>query len=545
MSEEDRGEGLDDATLSKVESVLREASGLTLAASVRRSLSTALQRAAESRKMDLASFLEKLLAREQSVVASFVEYAVIGETYFFRHPEHLRELSREAMMMQGTGQIRVWSAGCATGEEPYSIVMSLVASGIPVERIKVTATDISTRSLQKARAATYNPWSVRRIEPAMERRFLNVQGEVVTVSPQVVKPVEFQQHNLMMDAAPVSEQDAVFCRNVLIYFPQEVVRLVLVKLIGALKPGGLLFLSPAEVPLTNDMGLEVTEVQNIPILRVPRKGASEGGSRSGASRRPKLDLVRKLMTPPVTQSTLPPLGATPPVSTPPFSSATPSASATLSKSFAPPAGSTSPSSFAPPAGSTSPSSFAPAARSTPTTGRPPAPGVRPSPPPVRFTVPPAPAAKAPEEAAPPAPLAPPPAALTPDDMLRQALAAAREGKYDQAEALAKEAARKLVPEAYLLLAMVAEARGDLNGAVDAVRKALYLDPQLALGHATLMTLYTQLNRREDADRARQNALRAIEGLDDDHPLRGVETSMTVGVLRQALAARGRAGWQGA
>ncbi len=529
MSEDDRGDGLDDVTLSKVESVLREASGLTLAASVRRSLSTALQRAAESRKIDLTTFLERLLAKEQSVVASFVEYAVIGETYFFRHPEHLRELSREAMMTQ-SGQIRVWSAGCATGEEPYSIVMSLVSAGIPIERIKVTATDISTRALQRARAATYNPWSVRRIEPAMERRFLSVQGEVVTVSPQVCKPVEFQQHNLMMDAAPVSEQDAVFCRNVLIYFPQEVVRLVLVKLIGALKPGGLLFLSPAEVPLTNDMGLEVIEVQNIPILRLPRKGAAEAGGRSSASRRPKLDLVRKLMTPPLTSSTLPPESASPPPSATPFPS------------------------FAPKVGPTPPSGSALAARAA-LGAQTAVPGKRPTPVPVRAPVPsasfvpaarpPEPPAKPAEAVAPPAPPAPPPAALTPDDMLRQALAAAREGKYDQAEALAKEAARKLVPEAYLLLAMVAEARGDLNGAVDAVRKALYLDPQLALGHATLMTLYTQLNRREDADRARQNALRAIEGLDDDHPLRGVETSMTVGVLRQALAARGRAGWQGA
>lgn len=507
--EDDRSEGLDDATLSKVESVLREASGLTLAASVRRSLSTALQRAAESRKMDLTTFLERLLAKEQSVVASFVEYAVIGETYFFRHPEHLRELSREAMLSQSS-QFRVWSAGCATGEEPYSIVMSLVAAGIPLDRIKVTASDISSRALQRARGATYNPWSVRRIEPAMERRFLTVQGEVVTVSPQVCKPVEFLQHNLTMDAAPVSEQDAVFCRNVLIYFPQEVVRLVLVKLIGAIKPGGLLFLSPAEVPLTNDMGLEVTEIQNIPILRVPKKGSAEA-ARGAAARRPKLDMVRKLMVP------LPAVSPPPP---------------------APPPAVSAP----PPAGS------------TPSFPRASVGGTRTTPAPLRLKVPvaapqaaPAPVAqqKPAEQPPPPAPSAPPAADLKPDDILRQALAATREGKYDQAEALAKEAARKLVPEAFLLLAMVAEARGDLNAAVDAVRKALYLDPQLALGHATLMTLYTQLNRREDADRARQNALRAIEGLDDEHPLRGVETTMTVGVLRQALAARGRAGWQGA
>jgi chemotaxis protein methyltransferase CheR len=517
VSEDERGEGLDDATLAKVESVLREASGLTLAASVRRSLSTALQRAAESRKMELPAFLEKLLAKEQSVVASFVEYAVIGETYFFRHPEHLRELSREAVM--STGPFKVWSAGCATGEEPYSIVMSLVAAGIPVERIKVTATDISTRALQRARAATYNSWSVRRIEPAMERRFLAVQNEVVTVSPQVAKSVEFQQHNLMMDSAPVSDQDAVFCRNVLIYFPQEVVRLVLVKLIGALKPGGLLFLAPAEVPLTNEMGLEVIEIQNTPILRVPRKGAGE----AKASRRPKLDLARKMMTMPLVPSV-------PPPANPPPLAVAPSPGAPHAQGLA---------SLGTPqsANAATPARAAMAVRSSGL-------AVRPTPAPVRFTVSavaaPAAAPKPAEVVAPPAPPAPPPAALTPDDMVRQALAAAQEGKYDQAEVMAKEAARKLVPKAYMVLAMVAEAKGDLNGAVDAVRKALYLDPKLALSHAKLMTLYSNLERREDAERARRNALSAIEGLDDDHMLHGVETSMTVGVLRQALKDRGRA-----
>ncbi|MCP3101735.1 chemotaxis protein CheR, partial [Myxococcus sp. K15C18031901] len=128
--------------------------------------------------------------------------------------------------------------------------------------------------------------------------------------------------------------------------------------------------------------------------------------------------------------------------------------------------------------------------------------------------------------------------------LARAVEAARAGRHVEAEALAREAAKALVPEAYLLLAMVAEGRGDLNGAVEAVRKALYLEPRLALGHATLVALYGRMERREDAERSRQNALRALDGLDDEQPLRGVE-AMTAGGLRQALAPRTQAGWQGA
>ena len=159
---------------------------------------------------------------------------------------------------------------------------------------------------------------------------------------------------------------------------------------------------------------------------------------------------------------------------------------------------------------------------------------RPTPPPLPVVPPPAPVAPPP---------APKPAEARVPEVLERALAAARTGDFERAETLAREAARGLIPEAYLLLAMVADGRGELNGALEAVRKALYLEPGLAVAHAMLVSLYDRLERREDAERARQNALRALEGLDDEHLLRGVEL-VTAGGLRQALAARAQAGWQG-
>jgi chemotaxis protein methyltransferase CheR len=94
--------------------------------------------------------------------------------------------------------------------------------------------------------------------------------------------------------------------------------------------------------------------------------------------------------------------------------------------------------------------------------------------------------------------------------------------------------------------MTAEARGDVAGAVEAVRRALYLDPGLAMGHAALVPLYGQLGRADDAARARRNALEAIRDLEDGAPLRGVEP-MTAGALRSALGKPGegrRAGGAG-
>jgi chemotaxis protein methyltransferase CheR len=141
----------------------------------------------------------------------------------------------------------------------------------------------------------------------------------------------------------------------------------------------------------------------------------------------------------------------------------------------------------------------------------------------------------------PAP-APPPAPAP--SLLEQARAAAQAGDHARAESLAREAARALSPEAYLLLALVAEARGDAPAAVEAVRKALYLDPQMALAHAMLVPLFERLGQHEEAERARRNALRVLEGVDDEQVLRGVE-EMTAGGLRRALAPGMKQGKSGA
>ncbi|RKG93375.1 CheR family methyltransferase [Corallococcus terminator] len=481
---------LDDATLAKVEEVLQGACGLTLASSLRRSLEPALARAALARGLSEATFLRQLLLREPLAVEAFIEHAVIGETYFFRHPEHLRALAARARLHPGT--FSVWSAGCASGEEPYSIAMALMAAGLGEGgRFRVLATDVSGRALLRAKAAVYSPWSLRRIEPDLERRFLTVhpgppgQDPQHGVVPEVMRAVDFRRHNLATDAVPSMGFQAIFCRNVLIYFTPEMVQVVLARLVSALAPGGLLFVSPAEVPLTNGLGLETLDADGTPVLRVPLES-----------------------WPTLEAATAPTRRDTPP-------------------SFA----------------------AVSARRDTP----PPANVLRMesrrvSPPPVSAFV----SRPTPEPVTRQTPLPLPPAPVTParvgapNGLLTRALAAAQAGNYEEAEALAREAARTMSPEAYLLLAMVAEARGDLLAAVEAVRKALYLEPQLALGHATLVSLYSRLDQREDAERARQNALRALDGLDDEHPLRGVETTMTAGGLRQALAPRpSQVGWQGA
>lgn len=457
MKEPVHAESLDEATLGRLETVLRGACGMVLAPAVRRSLGTALTRAAEAQGVPTPEFLQRLLAHDTAAVESFIGYAVIGETYFFRHPEQLRELGRLAAA--STGPFLVWSAGCASGEEPYSIAMALLAAGVAPERFRVVGSDVTGRAIERARKATYSPWSVRRMEPEMERRFLVIRLGSVSVPPEVCARVEFRRHNLVTDAPPVVGAQAVFCRNVLIYFPPEVIPGVMQRLVQALAPGGWLFLSPAEVPFAHGLGLEERNVEGLSVLRKPLPGERlpVRGSRAAPLR-----LVARALS--------------------------------------------------------SPRRGAMSSRPAPASQKPPA-----------ATPPPAPQ---------------PPAGPSVSDMLERAREAARTGRYEAAEELARLAARELSPEAYLLLAMVSEGRGDVQGAVAAVRKALYLEPQLALGHAMLVALYGQLGQPEEADRARRNALRALEGLDDELVLRGVE-AVTVGGLRRALVPGRKLGKSGA
>ena len=473
MKEPVRVERLDEATLIGLESVLRIACGMVLAPSVRPSLGTALSRAAESQGLPTADFLQRLLARDTAAVEAFIGYAVIGETYFFRHPEQLRELARVAASHRDP--FLVWSAGCASGEEPYSLAMTLLAAGLPPELIRVVGTDVSSRALERAKHATYSPWSVRRMEPELEKRFLSIRPESVSVPPEVRARVEFRRHNLVTDPPPVSGAQAVFCRNVLIYFPPEVIPSVLERLVRALAPGGWLFLAPAELPFAKGLGLEEREVDGMPVLRKPVPG--EKAPARAPRPAPLRVLARAAPTSPLRRVQ------------------TPSRAAPATQAPAP---------EAPPAAQALRVGQAPA----------------------------------------PTPSSQPHAGSSVPETLEQAVAAARAGQFDLAEELARLAARELSPEAYLLLAMVAEGREDVQGAVAAVRKALYLEPQLAIGHAMLVALYGRLGQPEEAERARRNALRALEGLDDEHVLRGVE-AMTVGGLRRALVPGVRMGKSGA
>ena len=219
-------------------------------------LSTVLGRRLAKRHADRQHYLAELEsgapAEEWSALA---EELTVTETYFFRNRDQLDALAGavlpERMSRDGPPRtLKLLSAGCASGEEPYSLaIIGLEALRHPDWSVSVRAADLNPAALAKARRARYSEWSLRDTSDEMRRRWFIPDGSGMTVAPLARKQVTFESANLAdpdSDLWRPSSYDVVFCRNVLMYFSAEQRRAVIDRLTGALMPGGYLFLGHAE-----------------------------------------------------------------------------------------------------------------------------------------------------------------------------------------------------------------------------------------------------------------------------------------------------------
>lgn len=181
-------------------------------------------------------------------------HLTIGETYFFREPrglELLCEVARTKLAADPQAGLRVWSAGCATGEEPYSIALALRIDvpQLAPERTAILATDLNPASLETARAGVYREWSFRRTAPVLRSAwFCRTDAGQYRLREDVRRQVRFAQLNLAQGAYPpeTAAMDVIFCRNVLMYFSRSQMREVVARLRGCLAEGGWLVVNPSE-----------------------------------------------------------------------------------------------------------------------------------------------------------------------------------------------------------------------------------------------------------------------------------------------------------
>ncbi|MBN1204618.1 MAG: protein-glutamate O-methyltransferase CheR [Myxococcaceae bacterium] len=217
-------------------------------------------------------------AQRRAELEAAVEALTTHETYFFREPAQLRAFSEEVLPVlqqrnAALQRLRIWSAGCSTGEEAYTLAMLLKESrrfeGWDVE---VHGTDISRRVLATARRAEYGPSSLRATTPEQVSRFFEPVGtNKVRVRDEVRAWVSFGQLNLLDAEACqlVARMDAIFCRNVMIYFDIPARKRVLQAFSERLVPGGYLLLGHSENLLNLSADFELVHLRGDLVYRKP------------------------------------------------------------------------------------------------------------------------------------------------------------------------------------------------------------------------------------------------------------------------------------
>ena len=235
---------------------LRERSGLVLSVDKHYLLeSRLLPVARRAGLVGLAELVHRLLSNDcEALAAEVVEAMTTNESFFFRDKipfEHFRDtiIPRLIAARSHRRRIRIWCAAASTGQEPYSLALSIKEMGDRLSgwNVEIVATDISNEALRRARSGIYSQFEVQRGLPIMLLlKYFKQTGENWQIGPDIRAMVQFRALNLISDFAHLGVFDLVFCRNVLIYFDQPTKINVLDRLAQNLDRDGYLVLGAAE-----------------------------------------------------------------------------------------------------------------------------------------------------------------------------------------------------------------------------------------------------------------------------------------------------------
>ncbi len=246
--------------LDRVCSLVYQHSGINLNAEKRIMLEGRLKRRMTSLKLDSYSeYCKYLFAgdRDPNEITQLIDAVSTNKTDFFREKEHFEVLLAKVLpaLAARNGTVReivLWSAGCSSGEEPYTlaIVLTEYARLHPAFRFRILATDISTSVLEKAQRAVFTAEVVNPVPPELRRRFFlrskDRKSNLLRVVPELRQKIEFRHLNLMEDFALPEPADVIFCRNVIIYFDRPTQERLFRKFARQLVNGGYVFVGHSE-----------------------------------------------------------------------------------------------------------------------------------------------------------------------------------------------------------------------------------------------------------------------------------------------------------
>lgn len=189
----------------------------------------------------------KALKTNKVLYNEFTNYLTINVSEFYRNPEQWKILENEVLplLFQKSKSIKIWSAACSTGDEPYTIAM-ILSKYLPMDTIRIYATDIDKQALEKASEGVYSVKSLENLPVEFKQKhFTKINDVTYKISDKIKKCVDFKQHDLLKDNYP-GGFDLIVCRNVLIYFTEEAKEKIYVRFNRALNEEGILFVGSTE-----------------------------------------------------------------------------------------------------------------------------------------------------------------------------------------------------------------------------------------------------------------------------------------------------------
>lgn len=296
--------GAISTTLDAVTDMMGARAGLVFPPSRRRDVEIATRKIMGAAALpDPGEWLGRL-EQNAALLDELISELTIKETYFFREAGHFalirNEIVRELQQRRGAEHIlRVWSAGCASGEEAYSLAILFEEMGL-AGSVRILATDISRTALTRARRAAYSPWALRGEGARLIGPYLRRSGDRFELAERFLRRVEFACLNLAQDAYPTFATntfglDLILCRNVLIYFDARTIRNVARRFYDSLADGGFLITSAADPSLADYAPYEIEMTSSGVIYR----------KRQQPQRRVPVSPAARLAPPPI-QLTLPP-----------------------------------------------------------------------------------------------------------------------------------------------------------------------------------------------------------------------------------------------
>ena len=189
----------------------------------------------------------EVLKSDKALFEEFISYITINVSEFYRNPEQWKYMEKDVLpelMTRFGKRLKIWSAACSTGDEPYSLVL-LLSKYLPLSQIDIYATDLDKQILEKAKTGLYTEKSIEGVPADLKEKYFTQIGQSYKVADEIKKRVKFAKQDLLKDIYP-KDCNMIVCRNVVIYFTDETKGQIFRKFYDSLLPGGVLFIGSTE-----------------------------------------------------------------------------------------------------------------------------------------------------------------------------------------------------------------------------------------------------------------------------------------------------------